>query len=225
MDCDRDGLHDRPYLTSTAVPRSIWRPGWAMCPTNATGQPSVTVEPGMHGPAFRQPCGHLWEPTGAPFTGWGNRIRPRLAMRPVGCLSWAGMTKRPRSAATPATDLSNPERVLLFCVASDTEWERAGITGADDPASRASSLSRRRRLSRSTERGKPWPPRSKSVAKLSGTAAPKGCPLSAFGEIDGRPHARCEWRDEKGVTRSQQFPVDELALAVDRGGSWAAGGL
>jgi hypothetical protein len=23
-----------------------------------------------------------------------------------------------------------PERVLLFCVASDTEWERAGITGA-----------------------------------------------------------------------------------------------
>jgi hypothetical protein len=34
-----------------------------------------------------------------------------------------------RSTATPATDLSTPERVLLFCAASDTEWERAGITG------------------------------------------------------------------------------------------------
>jgi hypothetical protein len=31
---------------------------------------------------------------------------------------------------SPATDLSTPERVPLFCVASDTEWERAGITGA-----------------------------------------------------------------------------------------------
>jgi hypothetical protein len=37
------------------------------------------------------------------------------------------MTKRPQSTATPATDLSAPERVLLFCVASDIEWERAGI--------------------------------------------------------------------------------------------------
>jgi hypothetical protein len=27
-------------------------------------------------------------------------------------------------------DLSVPERVLLFCVASGTEWERAGVTGA-----------------------------------------------------------------------------------------------
>jgi hypothetical protein len=40
------------------------------------------------------------------------------------------MTKRPRSTATTATDLSTPVRVLLFCVASDTEWEQAGITGA-----------------------------------------------------------------------------------------------
>jgi hypothetical protein len=30
----------------------------------------------------------------------------------------------------PATDLSIPERVLLLCMASDTEWELAGITGA-----------------------------------------------------------------------------------------------
>jgi hypothetical protein len=31
---------------------------------------------------------------------------------------------------TIATELSVPERVLLFCVASGTEWERAGITGS-----------------------------------------------------------------------------------------------
>jgi hypothetical protein len=35
----------------------------------------------------------------------------------------------PFATANPATDLSTPERVLLFCVASDTEWEPAGIKG------------------------------------------------------------------------------------------------
>jgi len=29
-----------------------------------------------------------------------------------------------------AEALSVPERILLFCVTSKTEWERAGITGA-----------------------------------------------------------------------------------------------
>jgi hypothetical protein len=29
-----------------------------------------------------------------------------------------------------ATSLTVPERVLLFCVASGTEWQKAGITGA-----------------------------------------------------------------------------------------------
>jgi hypothetical protein len=28
------------------------------------------------------------------------------------------------------TELSIPERILLFCVASGTEWEWAGVTGA-----------------------------------------------------------------------------------------------
>jgi hypothetical protein len=49
-----------------------------------------------------------------------------------------------------------------------------------------------------------------------------------FREIGRRQHARCEWQDEQGVTRSQQFPVRELALAVDRGpvgDPWAASGL
>ena len=36
---------------------------------------------------------------------------------------------RPDSAAVQAAALSVPERVLLFCVASRTDWERAGITG------------------------------------------------------------------------------------------------
>jgi hypothetical protein len=49
-----------------------------------------------------------------------------------------------------------------------------------------------------------------------------------FREIDRGQHAWCEWQDEKGATRSQQFPVGELALAIDRGpvgDPWAAGGL
>jgi hypothetical protein len=29
-----------------------------------------------------------------------------------------------------ASTLSIPERILLFCIASKTKWERAGITGA-----------------------------------------------------------------------------------------------
>jgi hypothetical protein len=29
-----------------------------------------------------------------------------------------------------AADLSTPERVLLFCLASGTEWAEAGVTGA-----------------------------------------------------------------------------------------------
>ena len=40
------------------------------------------------------------------------------------------MSKRPaRPTAAAAPPLSIPERVLLFCVASDTDWEHAGITG------------------------------------------------------------------------------------------------
>ena len=39
------------------------------------------------------------------------------------------MSKRP-AKPTAALALSIPERVLLFCVASDTDWEHAGITGA-----------------------------------------------------------------------------------------------
>ena len=36
---------------------------------------------------------------------------------------------KPDSAAVQAATLSVPERVLLFCAASGTDWERAGITG------------------------------------------------------------------------------------------------
>ncbi len=37
---------------------------------------------------------------------------------------------KPDSPAVQAAALSIPERILLFCIASKTEWERAGITGA-----------------------------------------------------------------------------------------------
>jgi len=41
------------------------------------------------------------------------------------------MTKRPAKAKADATPaLTIPERILLFCVASGTDWEHAGITGA-----------------------------------------------------------------------------------------------
>ena len=35
-----------------------------------------------------------------------------------------------KGASTIAAELSVSERVLLFCVASGTEWMRAGLTGA-----------------------------------------------------------------------------------------------
>jgi hypothetical protein len=37
------------------------------------------------------------------------------------------MAKAP-SSETIAAELTVPERILLFCVASDTEWRRANIT-------------------------------------------------------------------------------------------------
>jgi len=43
-----------------------------------------------------------------------------------------GMAKLPKldDPQAQATSLSIPERILLFCIASKTEWERAGIAGA-----------------------------------------------------------------------------------------------
>jgi hypothetical protein len=35
-----------------------------------------------------------------------------------------------KGASTIAAELGVPERVLLFCVASGTEWARAGVIGA-----------------------------------------------------------------------------------------------
>jgi hypothetical protein len=39
------------------------------------------------------------------------------------------MAKRP-TAEMIAEGLSVPERVLLFCLASDTDWQRAGVKAA-----------------------------------------------------------------------------------------------
>ena len=38
------------------------------------------------------------------------------------------MSKRPAKLTADAAE-GIPERILLFCVASDTDWEHAGITG------------------------------------------------------------------------------------------------
>jgi hypothetical protein len=35
-----------------------------------------------------------------------------------------------KGPSTIAAELSVPERVLLFCIASGNEWARAGVTGA-----------------------------------------------------------------------------------------------
>jgi hypothetical protein len=35
-----------------------------------------------------------------------------------------------KGASTIAAELGVPERVLLFCIASGTEWARAGVTGS-----------------------------------------------------------------------------------------------
>jgi hypothetical protein len=46
-------------------------------------------------------------------------------------LSGDDMSKRPaKPTADAAPALNIPERLLLFCVASGTDWEHAGITGA-----------------------------------------------------------------------------------------------
>jgi hypothetical protein len=37
--------------------------------------------------------------------------------------------RQPIGRAPQAPALSIPERVLLFCIASDTDWEHAGVTG------------------------------------------------------------------------------------------------
>ena len=44
--------------------------------------------------------------------------------------NWVRTLGLPDEASDIIAKLSVPKRVLLFCVASGTEWERAGITGA-----------------------------------------------------------------------------------------------
>jgi hypothetical protein len=39
------------------------------------------------------------------------------------------MAKRP-TAESIAAELTVPERILLFCLASDTDWQKAGVTHA-----------------------------------------------------------------------------------------------
>jgi hypothetical protein len=41
---------------------------------------------------------------------------------------------RARRDERSAVDLSTPERILLFCLASGTEWAEAGVTGKTETA-------------------------------------------------------------------------------------------
>jgi hypothetical protein len=78
--------------------------GWEHPPKTA----AVNGRPAGVGPGIGTPRGDLWEPTGTPFAGHDEATRST-------------------TTATPATNLSAPERILLSCVASDTEWQGAGI--------------------------------------------------------------------------------------------------
>jgi hypothetical protein len=45
-----------------------------------------------------------------------------------------------RKPEAVAAELSVPERILLFCIASGTDWQRAGVTGETGARSRPSNL-------------------------------------------------------------------------------------
>jgi hypothetical protein len=49
-----------------------------------------------------------------------------------------------KGASTIAADLTVQERVLLFCLASGTEWAQAGVTGATATAMLVRGLVNRR---------------------------------------------------------------------------------
>jgi hypothetical protein len=40
------------------------------------------------------------------------------------------MAKQSRATKLQAPELTAPERVLLFCLASGTDWQKAGVTSA-----------------------------------------------------------------------------------------------
>jgi hypothetical protein len=65
-------------------------------------------------------------PTGAPFVHWG-KVRPLARHTPCGPLSWTGHDESTPIYGHPGDRSLHPERILLFCVACDTEWKRAGI--------------------------------------------------------------------------------------------------
>jgi hypothetical protein len=61
-------------------------------------------------------------------TGWHSAKPERRRLRP--CYFCRMAKPKPDSPAAQAQALSIPARLLLFCVASRTGWERAGITRA-----------------------------------------------------------------------------------------------
>jgi hypothetical protein len=66
----------------------------------------------------------------AETASWGTGDLILKARVPGMCYSRHMAKPKPDSPAAQAQALSIPPRLLLFCVASRTEWERAGITRA-----------------------------------------------------------------------------------------------
>jgi hypothetical protein len=77
-------------------------------------------------------------------------IEPRLdeLPLPVSRLVGSGYHRLMKDAPSIAVGLSTPERVLLFCVASGTEWAQAGVTGATATAMLVRGLVERDALGR-----------------------------------------------------------------------------
>jgi hypothetical protein len=69
----------------------------------------------------------------AAFAAGGKACSPKLGRAPM---THSGAGQRALSASMTKrldaihSELSTPERILLFCVASGTEWERADVTKA-----------------------------------------------------------------------------------------------
>ncbi len=70
----------------------------------------------------------LSESAGAPLRRWRNDMQSGQAAEGTPLPPIAPSAKRPYEEST-ASDLTVRERILLFCVASGTDWQRAGVPG------------------------------------------------------------------------------------------------
>src|SRR5271170_4712000 len=157
------------------------------------------------------------------------------------CCLGGRMDNRPRPLArTLPADLSVPERILLFSVASSTEWERAGITGATVTAMIVRGL-----IERDAGKEQPTTPQSSGVQVpvppiacrravsisdargvtnrvLLGRKSP-GCPAGVFaavGTIWGASGGEQTWRPEHNeISATSKVPPHEVVSSGIAAGS------